>query len=213
VSQQIDLVFLIDRSDSISVDVFNSVKTFLLKSLLPFLQLLGSFYIGRDYARVAAITFGFSNVVQFSSLSCSDIGVTGCDIEEKINTMTKQNDGQASTDLTDALIDVYDVFASMDNRAGATQILWVFTDGQLDKDYLNVKLNQSYVEPLRQIGVHIFSVGIGRCPYGYLDEVLYEDNLKSLATKDANDSYYACIENWTQFLSIDLPGNVGLKIK
>ncbi|XP_036355432.1 uncharacterized protein LOC115230178 isoform X2 [Octopus sinensis] len=141
-SAQIDLVFVIDSSGSVSEHNFNKTKIFLE-------NIVRNLDIGPDKTRVAVIRFSTNPHVSFS-LSAH---TTNSAVRKAIDAIDYDGGGTA-TGL--ALDEVRTSVFTNKRKSAAAKVLVLVTDGQSDNEMKTVAAAQK----LKDAGVTIFTIGV-----------------------------------------------------
>lgn len=193
-SPTLDILFLLDKSGSITTCEFDEILTF-LNEFFFFASVSSELYIHPDYARVQLIQFNHQVDISFQTENTPFI--TGCeflDIIRGLNRSSSWGGTYISTGLKVAKDAIYQ--GAMD-RPVAKQILFVLTDGQFEDEINDIKLQ---MDRLRSHRVSVYSVGLGIHQSTSTSQAC--QNLKDMATFE---EYYGCVDDWLWGLN---PGKI-----
>ncbi|XP_046370365.2 uncharacterized protein LOC124144821 [Haliotis rufescens] len=144
-NRQLDVVFIVDTSSSLSKDDFTRAKTFLR-------NIVNGLNVGRNTAHVAVITFASAVNVQFNLNNYFSKAEVFTAIGQLVYTGGATNTAGALNTATN------DVFAtSRGGRDSAVKVAFLITDGQSD-DRINT---EHAAENARNHGIAIYTVGVG----------------------------------------------------
>ena len=101
-SERTDVVFLVDRSQSISPESFDTMKE-TIKTLMDYLMLRRLLYLHKDYTRVAVLSFGVQSMVEFDGISSDSGTVHACNFDDKLGNIELGTSGRFGTKLDSAL--------------------------------------------------------------------------------------------------------------
>ncbi|XP_070576064.1 sushi, von Willebrand factor type A, EGF and pentraxin domain-containing protein 1-like isoform X2 [Ptychodera flava] len=159
---QVDIVFLVDQSQSMSLvnGAVDTVFSF-IKSLLV------DFHIGKDYARVAVVTYSTTVSVSYNSIPDGDesVDLDKCQLFSEIDKIPREAKGWTAT--TDALRESRKILEN--SRPEAEKRIFLITDGPSDigekptvasRELLSLVWNDNITSQLR-----IFAVGFGDAEY------------------------------------------------
>ena len=194
---KIDLVFLVDLSQSVST---SGIQTALenIQFMLEYLASRGFIYKHYCYTRIAIVPYETVSIAAIDEVTASSSAtpaatsdLTMCKLQQGIGENTLLNwKPQPSSNVDLAFQKAKEIFKGS-GRDDSLKILWLYGDG----DYSNA---QNYTDTLHQLksdmGVKVITAGIGerawfRCPE-------HERTLQSIST---NANLYACAANWTSF--------------
>ncbi|KAI0220795.1 hypothetical protein LSAT2_027734 [Lamellibrachia satsuma] len=185
-----DIVFLVDRSNSINDQELTTIKE-TIRTLMDYLMLRRLLYLHKDYTRVAVLSFGVQTMVEFDGISSDSGTVHACNFDDKLGNIELETNGINPTNIDAALKKADEKFGS-DSRGGANKVLWVFYDGEYDS---------GAVRQLKRQGVTVFSAGVGTWMNATREEVVISF---------ADDKYhYACAKHWMQIINNVTPNENG----
>ena len=95
-----DVVFLMDRSKSISSTEFDIAKN-TVKTLMDYLMLRRLVYLHPDYTRVSVASFGEQSMVEFDGINTSPSVVQACNVNDKLDNIKHGTKG--ATNMNSAL--------------------------------------------------------------------------------------------------------------
>ena len=97
-----DVVFLVDRSTSISPEDFDiAINT--VKTLMEYLMLRRLIYLHPDYTRVSVASFGEQSMVEFDGINSSPNVVQACNVKDKLDHIELGTKGREATNMASAL--------------------------------------------------------------------------------------------------------------
>ena len=109
-----DIVFLLDRSKSISERAFDNTKE-TIRTLMDYLMLRRVIYLHKDYARVAVVSFGVQGMVEFDGISSESNTVHACNFDDLVARITPGTQGRNASNM----IRAFDV--------GIFNFIWLIT--------------------------------------------------------------------------------------
>lgn len=190
---KLDLVVIVDRSQSISEKGFNKTKT-TLRLLLDYLVPDGRLYFHKNYARIAVLSFGKTVTSEFDGVTDDDRTFDACETQRRIASLPPPEQQEGSTQLSSALLRARTIFGTRRNE-NTKQVLWIFFDGETNEE----AAIKSAIDQLAGDGVIVFSAAVGAVDgEGWLDTVEKENAVRQLA-KDLDHT--ACVEVWIDMLS------------
>ena len=97
-----DVIFLVDRSLSITITDFDIAKN-TIKTLMDYLMLRRLVYFHPDYTRVAVASFGLESMVEFDGINSSPSVVQACNVKDRLDDIKLGTKGRNTTNLNSAL--------------------------------------------------------------------------------------------------------------
>ena len=82
-SEVMDIVLLIEQSESITDKTFNTTKD-TTTTLMDYLVGVHGLYLHEDYVRIAVVSFGARAVVEFDGISSNSDTVHACNVNDKL---------------------------------------------------------------------------------------------------------------------------------
>ncbi|XP_028412675.1 uncharacterized protein LOC114535596 [Dendronephthya gigantea] len=172
--KRIDLGFMLDSSGSIGSSNFNKTKSF-IKDITDY------FNITPNNTRVAVMSYATLSTVHFPF---SRTFVSRQDLHLTIDSIPYSKGG---TNTAQALIKAYEEMFNGSQVSGVKKVLIVFTDGQSSGNV------SQPAQQLKNIGVIIFSIGIG----SGIDVL----ELKTMASPPVDDHVFL-LHNFNEFSSL-----------
>ena len=196
--RSLDLIFIIDRSNSIGEIEFNETKH-LISELISFLSERRYISLNNKSTRIAVVSFGIQATPEFDGISDEGNQIDACVFEERLNGMKLKNGATNQSRIPMALSRAENIFSSSRHdadRINAKQILWIFFDGAEGVPlFYKGRSSEDWAKDLRDRGVQIFGVGVG----AWLKiDIERENRVSELATSNA---HYACVETWMEILN------------
>ena len=97
-----DVVFLVDRSESINKQEFQTMKD-TIRTLMDYLMLSRLLYLHKHYTRVAVVSIGVESMVEFDGIS-NDTGTAhACNFDDKLVNIELGSKGRTATNIDAAL--------------------------------------------------------------------------------------------------------------
>ena len=97
-----DVVFLVDRSNSINDQELTTMKE-AIRTLMDYLMLRRLLYLHKDYTRVAVLSFGVQSMVEFDGISSASGTVHACNFDDKLGNIELGTKGRNATNIDAAL--------------------------------------------------------------------------------------------------------------
>ncbi|KAM4034001.1 von Willebrand factor A domain-containing protein 2 [Anomaloglossus baeobatrachus] len=193
-AQPLDLVFVVDASSSVGPENFSQILTFLTMASLQF-------DVNRDVTQVAVVTYGAQPVTVFGL----DIHETSSSLLHAIN-QVKYQGGPPSTG--GALLHIYNEVMTVQKgaRPGVKKAVVLVTDGRGSEEAAIP------AQKLRDIGISVFTVGIGRIHRNLLVRIAgserflthipsydvlsqYQDDIVQRVCEEAKNQVSLCLPN------------------
>ncbi|XP_073412715.1 von Willebrand factor A domain-containing protein 2 [Dendrobates tinctorius] len=175
-AQPLDLVFVVDASNSVGPESFSQILTFLTMASLQF-------DVNRDVTQVAVVTYGAQPVTAFSL----DVHDTSSSLLYAIN-QVQYRGGSPST--SGALLHVYNEVMTVQKgaRPGVKKAVVLVTDGRGSEDAAVP------AQKLRDVGISVLVIGIGRIHRSLLLHIAGSDRfLTQIPSYDAFSQYQDAI--------------------
>ncbi|ELT96727.1 hypothetical protein CAPTEDRAFT_109203 [Capitella teleta] len=172
-----DVVFALDASGSIWGPDFDSQLDFVN-------NLVGSFTVGPQGVRVGVATFGNQPKQEFNLNTFNNVG----DIQTAISHITQ---ARGSTNTASALHSIRREFFEEQGRTGVVKVAIVITDGQSNE----AQATKRQAQLLRDAGVHVFAIGVGRN--------VAEEELEAIASQPSS-SHVFMVDSFQALESISI---------
>lgn len=185
---KLDIVFLIDRSESIRCSQYQCAVDFIQK-LITYLSTESLLVVGEEHSHVAIVSYGIASIVTYDGISseASAGSLTSCNLGEKFQTSVKSDSG---SQLSAALQRAIAILSSSLNKEATKKVLIVVSDGE-ETGETNIFVNQT--DALSRLNVATFAIGQD---HGWMNE-MREAALLQLVT---DEEHFACRFHWNAAL-------------